>query len=185
MLAFPDAEVLYNETTRRFSYKAKHVLEDKREMLALIQRHPDGILMDDVTDAYQTADADAEDLIAGKMVIFLVNTETRERVLYPVDDAYEMTVDEDIASMFHAVEVPEHDAEFDAALQKIGMEPAPRRATVPGAGGRGDDGEEDDEWEGGKQKKKKKRAVNFERMKVTNVHLPELFKAPQVDRLDG
>jgi hypothetical protein len=38
-------------------------------------------------------------------VISLVNTETRERILYPVDDAYEFTVDEDISSMFHAVEV--------------------------------------------------------------------------------
>ena len=35
------------------------------------------------------------------------------------------------------------------------------------------------------EKKKKKRAVNFERMNVTNAHMPELFKAEQVDRLDG
>lgn len=82
--------MLYNESTRRFSYKAKHVIDGKREMLALIQKHPDGILVDDVTDAYQTADADVEDLIAGEMVISLVNTETRERILYPVDDAYEV-----------------------------------------------------------------------------------------------
>jgi transcription initiation factor TFIIE subunit beta len=76
-----------------------------------------------------------------------------------------------------------HDADFDTALRKVGVEPAPRRATA-GAGGAGGD-DDDDGWEGGKKKAKKKRAVNFERMKVTNVHLPELFKAPQVDRLDG
>ena len=35
------------------------------------------------------------------------------------------------------------------------------------------------------KKEKKKRKVNFERMNVTNVHMPELFKAAQVDRLDG
>lgn len=65
---------------------------------------------------------------------------------------------------------------------KIGAEPAPRRATLAGGGGGDDD---DDGWEGGKKKAKKKRAVNFDRMKVTNVHLPELFKKPQVDSLDG
>ena len=178
-------KVMYNETTRRFSYRARHALEDRREMLALIQKHPDGIPMDDVTDAYQTADVDAKELIAGGMVMSLVNTETRDRILYPIDDAYEVVVDEDIASMFHGVEVPEHDVDFDAALRKIGLEPAPRRsAATPGHGG--DDDDDDDEGGGGKKKKaKKKRAVNFERMKVTNVHLPELFKAPQVDRLDG
>jgi hypothetical protein len=47
----------------------------------------------------------------------LVNTETRERILYPVDDAYEVEVDEDMSSMFHAIEVPTHDADFDAALR--------------------------------------------------------------------
>jgi len=53
-------KVLYNEAARRFSYKAKHVIEGKREMLALIQKHPDGIVMDDVTDAYHAAPGDAE-----------------------------------------------------------------------------------------------------------------------------
>ena len=47
----------------------------------------------------------------------MVNTETRERILYPVDDAYEVEVDEDMSSMFHAIEVPTHDADFDAALR--------------------------------------------------------------------
>ena len=175
-------KVLYNTETRRFSYKAKHVLEGKREMLALIQKHPDGILMDDVVDAYQTANVDAEDLLAGNAVISLVNSETRERVLYPVDDAYEVEVDDNMAAMFHAVEIPTHDADFDAAIRKVGAEPAPRRAI---GGGPGANDDEDEEGEGGKKRGKKKRAVNFERMKVTNVHLPELFKAPQVDRLDG
>jgi hypothetical protein len=61
---------LYRYTT------AKHVMEGKREMLALIQKHPDGILMDDVTDAYQLADEDAEELIAGAMVISLAGLMT-------------------------------------------------------------------------------------------------------------
>ena len=56
------------------------------------------------------------------------------------------------------------------------MEPAPRRAVR----NRGGDDDSDDEF----GYRKKKRPVNFDRMKVTNAHLPELFKAPQVDRVD-
>jgi transcription initiation factor TFIIE subunit beta len=175
-------KVSYNEQTRRFSYRAKHVLADRREMLALVQKHPDGILLDDVADAYAAAAEDAEALVAAGAAVSLVNAESREKVLYPVDDAYEVEVEEEIAGMFHAVAIPSHDPDFDAALRNVGAEPAPRRSTAPRAG------DDDSDEEGGgkaKKKKKKRRAVNFERMKVTNVHLPELFKAPQVERLDG
>jgi transcription initiation factor TFIIE subunit beta len=113
-------------------------------------------------------------------VVFLVNAESRERVLYPVDDAYEVHVDEDVSAAFHGVAIPAHDPDWDQALRQIGVEPAPRRAHAARGG---DDDDEDDD--AGKKKKKKKRAVNFARMKMTNAHLPELFKAPQVERLDG
>ena len=173
-------KVLFDETKRRFSYKAKHSLRDRREMLALIQKNPDGVLEEDVVDAYQGAVEDAAALIENGDVIFLVNAESRERVLYPVDDTYEVHVDEDVSSAFHGVTIPAHDPDWDQALRQIGVEPAPRRAHAARGG---DDDDEDDD--AGKKKKKKRRAVNFERMKVTNVHLPELFKAPQVERLDG
>ena len=173
-------KVLFDETKRRFSYKAKHSLRDRREMLALIQKYPDGVLEEDVVDAYQGAVEDAAALVENGDVIFLVNAESRERVLYPVDDAYEVHVDEDVSSAFHGVTIPAHDPDWDQALRQIGVEPAPRRAHAARGG---DDDDEDDN--AGKKKKKKRRAVNFERMKVTNAHLPELFKAPQVERLDG
>ena len=50
-------------------------------MLALIQRHPDGVLLDDVVDAYPTAIDDAEQLIADGLILALHNAETRERVV--------------------------------------------------------------------------------------------------------
>ena len=153
------------------SYKPKHVFEGRREMLELVTKMHDGVLMDDVTDAYTGAVEDCEALIAEGLVLMLTNAETRERVLYPVDERYECEVDDDMAALFHAVPIPEHDNEFDAALRKAGHEPAPRRAARP-------TGHDSDEEGGGRKRAraKKKRKVNFGRMKVTNAHLPELFK---------
>ena len=54
-------------------------------------------------------------------VISLVNTETRERILYPRDHAYDVDVEEETASLFHAIEVPADDADFDTALRKVGQ----------------------------------------------------------------
>jgi transcription initiation factor TFIIE subunit beta len=109
-------KVLFDEKTRRFSYKAKHTIRDRREMLALIHKHPDGVLEEDVVDAYQGAVEDAAALIESGDVIFLVNAESRERVLYPVDETYEVHVDEDVSSAFHGVTIPAHDPEWDQAV---------------------------------------------------------------------
>ena len=173
-------KVLFDEKTRRFSYKAKHSLRDRREMLALIHKHPDGVLEEDVVDAYQGAVEDAAALVENGDVIFLVNAESRARVLYPVDDAYEVHVDEDVSAAFHGVAIPAHDPDWDQALRQIGVEPAPRRAHAARAAATCDRRRRRREEE-----KEKETAVNFARVKMTNAHLPELFKAPQVERLDG
>ena len=144
-------KVLYNEQTRRFSYRAKHIIADRREMLALVQKHPDGILLDDVADAYAAAGDDAQALVDAGAAISLVNAESREKVLYPVDDAYEVEVEEDVAGMFHAVEIPAHDPDFDAAVRDVGAEPAPRRATTARAG------DDDSDEEGGARGKRRRR----------------------------
>lgn len=82
-------KVSYDDTKKRFSYKAKHVLQDRREMLALIHKFPDGVLESDVVDSYLGAADDAAALLESGDVLFLVNAESRERVLYPIDDFYE------------------------------------------------------------------------------------------------
>ena len=79
------------------SYKPKHVFEGKREMLELVTKMPDGVLMDDVADAYTGALEDCEALIEEGLVLMLTNAENRERVLYPIDEKYECDVDDDIA----------------------------------------------------------------------------------------
>ena len=164
------------------SYKPKHVFEGKREMLELVTKMPDGVLMDDVADAYTGALEDCEALIEEGLVLMLTNAENRERVLYPIDEKYECDVDDDMATLFHAVDIPAHDPDFDTALRKVGHEPAPRRATRP-------TGLDSDDEGGGKRKAKakKKRKVNFARMKVTNKHLldTDLFKKDAPDRLDA
>jgi transcription initiation factor TFIIE subunit beta len=58
-------------------------------MLALIHKFPDGVLESDVVDSYLGAADDAAALLESGDVFFLVNAESRERVLYPIDDFYE------------------------------------------------------------------------------------------------
>ena len=72
---------------------------------------------------------------------------------------------EDVAE----VKIPEEEAEFDKELRKANMEPAAKRSFRKVSR---------EELEAEKKlMKKKKRAPNFERMKLTNVHMKDLFKA--------
>jgi transcription initiation factor TFIIE subunit beta len=156
-----------------FRYKAKHDVMCKEDVLELVNATPDGLAIDEIADAYVKAVDDAIALAEEDgSVILLTNTETKKKVLFRKQPEYEVEVNEEFVASFHEVEIPEHDVDFDKALRREGIEPTPRPV-----------------YDLGPQpeliKEKKKRAVNFERMNVTNAHMPELFKAAQVDRLDG
>ena len=111
-------KVLFDEKTRRFSYKAKHSLRDRREMLALIHKHPDGVLEEDVVDAYQGAVEDAAALVENGASSSWSTPSHAPRAV-PVDDAYEVHVDEDVSAAFHGVAIPAHDPDWDQALRQI------------------------------------------------------------------
>jgi transcription initiation factor TFIIE subunit beta len=134
---------------------------------------PDGLAIDEIVDAYVKAKDDAIALAEeDDAVIMLTNTETKKKVLFRKQPEYEVDLSEDFVGSFHDIEIPEYDVDFDKALRREGIEPTPRPVYDLGPAPE-------------VEKKKKKRAVNFERMNVTNAHMPELFKAAQVDRLDG
>lgn len=165
-------KVEYDEETKMFRYKAKHEVMCKEDVLELVNATPDGLAIDEIADAYVKAVEDAVSLAeVDGSVIMLTNTETKKRVLFRKQPEYEVQVNDEFVAGYHEVEIPEHDVDFDKALRREGIEPTPRPVfdlgPLPDV------------------KSKKKRAVNFERMNVTNVHMPELFKAAQVDRLDG
>jgi len=166
-------KVEYDEETKMFRYKAKHDVMCKEDVLELVNATPDGLAIDEIADAYVKAVEDAVALAEEDgSVILLTNTETKKKVLFRKQPEYEVEVNGEFVASFHEVEIPEHDVDFDKALRREGIEPTPRPV-----------------YDLGPQpelvKAKKKRAVNFERMNVTNAHMPELFKAAQVDRLDG
>ena len=140
--------------------------------MELVNSTPDGLAIDEIVDAYVKAKDDAIALAEeDDAVIMLTNTETKKKVLFRKQPEYEVDLSEDFVGSFHDIEIPEYDVDFDKALRREGIEPTPRPVYDLGPAP--------------EVEKKKKRAVNFERMNVTNAHMPELFKAAQVDRLDG
>lgn len=165
-------KVLYDEDTGLFRYKAKYDVLCKEDVLELVNATPDGLAIGEIADAYVKAKEDAMALAEEDAVILLTNTETKQKVLFRKQEEYEVQLKEDFVASFHDVEIPEHDVDFDKILRREGIEPTPRPVYDLGPAPE-------------VEKKKKKRQVNFERMNVTNAHMPELFKAEQVERLDG
>ncbi|CAK9324144.1 unnamed protein product [Citrullus colocynthis] len=152
---------------RRFSYKSKHDLKDKSQLLYLIRKFPEGIAVIDLKDAYPSVMEDLQALKASGQVWLLSNFDSQEDIAYPNDPRIQIKVDDDLKQLFRDIELPRDMLDVEKDLQKNGMKPATntakRRANAQHVAS-------------SKPKPKKKKQEISKRTKLTNAHLPELFK---------
>ncbi|KAI3893632.1 hypothetical protein MKX03_006210 [Papaver bracteatum] len=153
---------------KRFSYKATHDLKNKKELLHLIRKFPEGKNVIDLKDAYPTVLDDLQALKASGDVWLLSNFDSQEDVVFPNDPKITIKVDDDLKVLFRGIELPRDMIDIEKDLQKNGMKPATntakRRAMAQVHG------------INPKPKAKKKTRDISKRTKLTNAHLPELFK---------
>ncbi|XP_073133035.1 uncharacterized protein [Henckelia pumila] len=153
---------------KRFSYKSKHALKDKNQLLVLVRKFPEGIAVIDLKDSYPAVMEDLQALKASGQIWLLSNFDSQEDIAYPNDPRAVIKVDDELKQLFRGIELPRDMIDIEKDLQKNGMKPATntakRRAMaqvhgiVP------------------KPKTKKKKHEISKRTKLTNSHLPELFK---------
>ncbi|KAF8115372.1 hypothetical protein N665_0028s0034 [Sinapis alba] len=154
---------------RRFSYKAEHNVNDKSELLSLINTYPDGIPASHLKDAYPNVMEDLHALKASEDIWLLSNSQ--EDIAYPNDFKCEITVDDDFKALFRETEVPGDMLEVEKELKKHGLKPVTDTVARRAA-----------EQKYGiviskpKHKKKRKQEIT-KRTKLTNAHLPELFQS--------
>ncbi|KDP25473.1 hypothetical protein JCGZ_20629 [Jatropha curcas] len=153
---------------KRFSYKSKHDLKDKSQLLVLIRKYPEGIAVIDLKDAYPTVMEDLQALKAAGQIWLLSNFDSQEDIAYPNDPRAVIKVDDDLKQLFRGIELPRDMLDIEKDLQKNGMKPATntakRRAAAQVQG------------VSSKPKTKKKKHEISKRTKLTNAHLPELFQ---------
>ncbi|MCO5553407.1 hypothetical protein L7F22_006928 [Adiantum nelumboides] len=152
----------------RFSYKSKHDLKSKQDLLVLIRKVPEGIPTGDLKDSYPAVLKDLQELKASGQVWLILNNDSQQDVVYPNDPKVQIKVDDDIKQLIRSIETPREFVDVERELQKAGMKPATntaRRKAVAGVQG----------LQSKKPKVKKQRNIT-KRTKLTNAHLPELFQ---------
>lgn len=153
---------------KRFSYKSKHDLKDKSQLLVLVRKFPEGIAVIDLKDAYPTVMEDLQALKAAGQIWLLSNFDSQEDIAYPNDPRVPIKVNDDLKLLFRGIELPRDMIDIEKDLQKNGMKPATntakRRAMAQVHG------------IAPKSKPKKKKHEISKRTKLTNAHLPELFR---------
>ncbi|KAG8662104.1 general transcription factor IIE subunit 2 [Manihot esculenta] len=156
-----------NYDGKRFSYKSKHDLKDKSQLLVLIRKFPEGIAVIDLKDAYPTVMDDLQALKAAGQMWLLSNFDSQEDIAYPNDPRAVIKVDDDLKQLFRGIELPRDMLDIEKDLQKNGMKPATNTAKRRAAA----------QVQGisSKPKIKKKKDTISRRTKLTNAHLPELF----------
>ncbi|KAJ1376155.1 hypothetical protein SESBI_50249 [Sesbania bispinosa] len=152
----------------RFSYKSKHDVRDKSQLLYLIRKFPEGIAVIDLKDAYSTVMEDLQALKASREIWLLSNFDSQEDIAYPNDPKVPIKVDDDLKQLFRGIELPRDMLDIEKDLQKNGMKPATNTAKRRSAA----------QMQGisSKSKPKKKKNEITKRTKLTNAHLPELFQ---------
>nr|XP_023929599.1 uncharacterized protein LOC112040902 [Quercus suber] len=156
-----------NYDGKRFSYKSKHDLRDKEQLLYLIRKFVWGIAVIDLKDAYPTVMEDLQALKAAGQIWLLSNFDSQEDIAYPNDPRVPIKVDDDLKQLFLGIELPRDMIDIERDLQKNGMKPATNTAQRRASS----------EVQGmsSKPKPKKKHEIT-KRTKLTNAHLPELFR---------
>ncbi|KAF3778644.1 Transcription initiation factor IIE subunit beta [Nymphaea thermarum] len=156
-----------NYDGRCFSYKSKHDIKSKQELLVLIRKALNGVAVIDLKDAYPSVVEDLQELKAAGEVWLLSNLDSQEDIVYPNDPRAIMKVDDDIKQLFRGIELPRDMVDIEKDLQKNGMKPATNTAKR----------KEVAEVQGINPKPKQKKKREFtKRTKLTNAHLPELFQ---------
>lgn len=152
----------------RFSYKSKHQLGSKEDLLKLIKKFPEGIAVIDLKDAYTAVVDDLQALKGTGEIWLLSNFDSQEDIAYPNDTKADIRVDDDLKQLFRGIELPRDMLDIERDLQKNGMKPATNTAKRRAAA----------EIHGmpPKPKTKKKKHEISKRTKLTNAHLPELFQ---------
>lgn len=148
--------------TLRFKAVADVKVMDREGALKFIQSSR-GCLLRDLTAAYPGAPDDVARLKAEGLVWILPAAEKDQEAVFASEQPPMISVSEEVMQLWHQVEIPE-DLEDQAKDMK--------RANIVSAVQRGKR-----ERPKSNKKEKKKRPVNFDRFKrITNVHLPQLFK---------
>ena len=107
-------------------------------------------------------------LKAAGQIWLLSNFDSQEDIAYPNDPRVPIKVDDDLKLLFRGIELPRDMIDIERDLQKNGMKPATNtaqrraRSEVQGMSS--------------KPKPKKKKHEITKRTKLTNAHLPELFR---------
>ncbi|XP_004294670.1 PREDICTED: uncharacterized protein LOC101299939 [Fragaria vesca subsp. vesca] len=156
-----------------FSYKSKHAVKDRSQLLAIVQKFPEGIPVIDLKDAYPSVMEDLQALKAAGDIWLLSSFSAQEDIAYPNDPKLpRIEVDDDLKTCFRKIELPSNMVDIEKYLQKNGMGPATdsarRSAMVQSLVG--------SSYCKDKKNKKKKPEIS-KRTKLTNTHLPELLES--------
>ncbi|KAJ4798231.1 Transcription initiation factor IIE subunit beta [Rhynchospora pubera] len=153
---------------KRFSYKAKHDLKGKDDLLNLIKTWHDGqgLPVVDVKDSYPSVMDDLMALKAENLVWLLSNMDSKEDIAYPNDSKVSIKTDDDVKQLFMGTKLPHDFVDIEKELVKMGMKPATKTAerraasqvSMPVS-----------------KPKPRKRSHKINISRLTNAHMPELF----------
>lgn len=166
--------LIVDEESRTIRYKPKYSLRDKQQLHQMIQQHPLGLIFTELCDAYDRCEADLAELREDGEIYQIDSTERSGSVVYPnILKAVGQMPSQDVRDALLDVQMPQNEAEIDAAMQAAGIKKAKRSTARLKMAVIQDN----------RQPVKKKRERQIR--KLTNAHLADLFEGKGHTTIDG
>ncbi|KAL5718411.1 hypothetical protein ACHQM5_011315 [Ranunculus cassubicifolius] len=153
-----------------FSYKPKHSVNNKAELLSLIKKEfCEGVAVTELEEVYPTVMEDLQALKASREIWIVPQNRSKEKIAYPDDLHDSILVDDDLKCLFREIDLPQDMIDIEKDLKKNRMIPATdtaKRQVVARAS----------HGTVAKSKQERKERRLSKRTKLTNAHVPELWK---------
>lgn len=103
------------------TYSSVHNQKDLLKLLADHPRYPpQGIPMEDLSDAYVGLLHDLQELDSQRKVLRVMNIDSKAMIVYPVLETTQQQVDDDIKGVWNSVVMPSSQADLEAKLHNSG-----------------------------------------------------------------
>ena len=105
----------------RLRYKPQYDCQNVDELLAVLERQPEGVPIDHLKDAYKGADRDLDGLYRSGRIYKVDNSDLGQAIIYPKDSRLDMKLDEDLKFLLRDAVIPKDPMLLESELKNAGL----------------------------------------------------------------
>ncbi|EFA79256.1 hypothetical protein PPL_07674 [Heterostelium album PN500] len=119
-------EFLNDKTLR---YIPQYQVKNQNDILELLSRQPEGILLEDLKASYANAENDVNKLKQSKSIYSVISSNSKSEKIYYNDEKYRVPCSDELVRLWGSVEVP-IEVDLENVMREAGLTPVEKYETT-------------------------------------------------------